>query len=135
MQADLKRIEQIVENKDMSAVEKLTILILGEERKPDSPVREARNHFQSAQKSLFHYMLLEKSFFQTAKVIAEVVRQGIQEGVFQTESPDEMSEFVSSAVQTLIIIAKASNDVTCLLRRVDAFSKLMELCFGHPPVA
>lgn len=77
----------------------------------------------------------EESFLHTSKVIAKVVRQGIEQGLFTTPRPDEMSEFISSALQSLIVLTEAAPEkgISYLDTRIEAFIRLMELCFGANP--
>lgn len=130
LQADYERIKPLLENPGLSALEKLQGLF-GPKVGVAQEVHQVEQYFQGRAKSLFHYRLQEQSFVQTARVLAQVLHQGIAEQVFTTAYPEEMAAFVVASIQSVLVGTQAQKQH--LPRQVSALVALMEQCFGTAP--
>jgi AcrR family transcriptional regulator len=79
-----------------------------------------------------HTRLLAVTLIKEASLYAELIHQGCQEGLFQTDTPLECAEFILSAIQFLTdvgIYPWANED---LLRRSQAFPGIVEALLKAP---
>lgn len=80
-----------------------------------------------------HTRLLVATLMKQAPLYAKLIQQGCKEGIFQTHTPLECAEFILSAIQFLTdlgIYPWAKED---LMRRAQAFPKLIERLLQAPP--
>lgn len=105
----LKKLQVLVETGSITA--KNTSLVEGLHR----PGNEA-----------MHTRLLAATIIKQAPLYAEVIKQGCDEGIFQTCYPLECAEFILSAVQFLTDRGIYPWDSQDLMRRAQAFPSLLE---------
>ena len=79
-----------------------------------------------------HIRLFAATLAKEAELYAELIRQGCDEGVFQTDSPLECAEFILTAVQFLTDIGVYPWTEEQLLRRAQAFPSLIEAQLKAP---
>jgi len=107
-----------------NALEKIRILIgLGSVAANNS---EVLNHLHQPGNTGMHARLLAVALIKQAPLYSELIRQGCEEGVFQTDFPLECAEFILSAIQFLTdpgIYPWTQED---LIRRARAFPGLIE---------
>jgi AcrR family transcriptional regulator len=80
-----------------------------------------------------HTRLLASALCKQAPLYAELIRQGCEEGIFQTDNPLECAEFILSAIQFLTdrgIYPWAQEE---LIRRAQAFPGIIEALLKAPP--
>jgi len=79
-----------------------------------------------------HARLLAVTLMKEASLYGELIRQGCEEGLFQTETPLECAEFVLSAVQFLTDVGIYPWAQEDLLRRSRAFPGMIEALLKAP---
>lgn len=79
-----------------------------------------------------HVKLLAAALTRQAPLYAELIRQGCDEGLFQTDHPLECAEFILSGVQFLTDIGIADWSEDQLSRRASAFPDLIEKLLQTP---
>jgi len=80
-----------------------------------------------------HARLLAATLIKQAPLYAELIRQGCDEGVFQTDNPLECAEFVLVGVQFLTDLGIYPWSQEDLRRRALAFPLLIEQLLKAPP--
>ena len=73
-----------------------------------------------------HIHLLAAALIKQAPLYAELIRQGCQEGLFQTDTPLECAEFILTAIQFLTDTGVYPWTQAQLIRRTQAFPGLIE---------
>lgn len=73
-----------------------------------------------------HIRILVETLIKLAPIYEELIQQGCDEGIFQTEHPRECAEFILSAVQFLTDTGIYSWTSEDLERRMKAFPELIE---------
>ncbi len=92
--------QSIADDQTMNAHEKLRsiILSLNISESPDGPMIEELHQSSNAQ---MHQKSIVETIKDTAPILAEVVKQGVREGVYNTPYPLETMEFILAANQTI----------------------------------
>jgi AcrR family transcriptional regulator len=80
-----------------------------------------------------HTRLLVAALMKQAPLYAQLIQQGCEEGIFQTDTPLECAEFILSAVQFLTDLGICPWSQQDLIRRAQAFPKLIEQLLQAPP--
>lgn len=80
-----------------------------------------------------HTRLLVAALIKQAPLYAKLIQQGCEEGIFQTDTPLECAEFILSAVQFLTDLGICPWTQQDLVRRTQAFPKLIEQLLQAPP--
>ena len=107
-----------------NALEKIRILIgLGSVAANNS---EVLNHLHQPGNTGMHTRLLAVALIKQAPLYAELIRQGREEGIFQTDAPLECAEFIISAIQFLTDAGIYPWTQEDLVRRARAFPGLIE---------
>ena len=73
-----------------------------------------------------HIRLLVATLIKQAPLYGELIRQGCEEGLFQTDTPLESAEFILSAIQFLTDLGIYPWTQDELIRRARAFPRLIE---------
>jgi AcrR family transcriptional regulator len=92
--------QSIADDRTMNAHEKLKsiILSLNISESPDGPMIEELHQPSNAQ---MHQKSIVETIKDTAPILAEVVKQGVREGIYNTPYPLETMEFILAANQTI----------------------------------
>jgi AcrR family transcriptional regulator len=114
-----------------SALDKLRALILAGNMADENEV--ILEHLHDPANVGMHARLLSEAFSQQAPLYADLIRQGCEEGVFQTEYPLECAEFILAAVQFLTDVGIYPWSAEDLQRRMMAFPALIEAQLKAPP--
>ena len=107
-----------------NALEKIRILIgLGSVAANNS---EVLNHLHQPGNTGMHARLLAVALIKQAPLYGGLIRQGCEEGIFQTDFPLECAEFILSAIQFLTDSGIYPWTQEDLIRRARAFPGLIE---------
>lgn len=87
---------------------------------------EILGHLHKQGNEALHVRLLAATLTKQAELYAQLIQQGCDEGLFQTDHPLECAEFILSAVQFLTDSGIYPWTEEELTRRVRAFPKLIE---------
>jgi len=87
---------------------------------------EILEHLHQPGNTGMHIRLLAATLVKQAPLYAELIRQGCDEGIFQTDTPLECAEFILSAIQFLTDQGVYSWTQEELMRRALAFPGLIE---------
>lgn len=87
----------------------------------------------SPSNAAMHIRILSEMINKLAPIYEKLIRQGCDEGIFQTEHPLECAEFLLSGVQLLTDIGIYPWTPHDLKRRTQAFPRLIEQLLQAPP--
>ena len=119
----------IADEPQMSAEEKIQRIIVSMNisTSPNAPMIEELHHVANAQ---MHQKSIVETIKAIAPILADVVRQGMREGVFHTDYPQESIEFLLAANQFIFdtgIFQWAPEEMAA---RAVAFVHILELVLG-----
>lgn len=122
-----KHLEKLkLKNLKGNAFQKLKVLIGGSKL-------AAPQIFHDKGNEAIHLRLLVFALMKLAPLYAELIEQGCDEGLFQTDSPLECAEFILSAVQFLTDTGIHPWSCEDLKRRKKAFPHMIEQMLKAPP--
>lgn len=126
----LERMQTRVQETQGDALKKLQVLIeAGNVASAHSNILEGLNRPGN---EAMHTRLLAATIIKQAPLYAEVIKQGCDEGIFQTCYPLECAEFILSAVQFLTDRGIYPWHTKDLMRRAQAFPSLLEQQLKSP---
>ncbi|MBB4825432.1 AcrR family transcriptional regulator [Sporosarcina luteola] len=117
---DSARFKSMIENKDMSAIEKLNGLFMLTEHMPEK-LEEVNECIARNQDSLFDYRAQELSKERSIPYIIEIIRQGIEENTFQTDYPEEIGEFFYLLTNSIFVDKQKNADNKKIEQKINAF--------------
>ena len=138
-------LEAVIENMVAENIEELQTLVSGTDGNALQKIRkliEAGNmteqhneilaHLHQPGNTGMHIRLLAASLLKQAPLYGELIRQGCDEGLFQTDHPLENAEFILSAIQFLTDMGFYPWTQEELARRVSAFPAIIEAQLKAP---
>lgn len=127
---DVKKAEIIIKNSNMNPIQKIQTILMSQ--KPELGDKKERliEQFHSPGNAEMHQRSLVYSVKKLSPVLAEVVRQGIEEGVFETEYPLEAVEFLMAAVEFVFDTGLCSWNQEELEKKAKAFINIVERTLG-----
>lgn len=126
----LEKMHVLIQETKGSALQKMQILLeKGHEVSAPSVLQQLHKKGNEA----MHIRLLAVTLNKQAPLYAQLIQQGCEEGVFQTEWPLECAEFILAAVQFLTDVGIYPWTGEDLARRIHAFPKLIEQQLRAPP--
>jgi AcrR family transcriptional regulator len=128
--AELARQQEVLEQAEGSALDKIQTLVTSSNISEEH--EQILEQMHSPQNTGMHNRQLAVTILKLSPILGELIEQGVEEGLFQTENPLECAEFMLSAVQFLTdegIYAWQEED---LVRRALAFPALIESLLQAP---
>jgi len=126
----IMRMQQVVDEAEGSALDKLRLLVLaGRNAEGGNEILERLHHSGNVG---MHTRLLAVALIGQAPLYAELIRQGCEAGLFQTEYPLECAEYILSALQFLTDTGVYPWTQEQLIRRAMAFPHLIEAQLKAP---
>lgn len=104
-----EQINAIVSDPNLSALEKLEKLLFSD-TKPREEIMPVVQLMQTGSKSLIYYITKEEAKKRSIPVFTSVIKQGIEEGVFETKYPDQASGFIYTAGQEMFFSARSKEE-------------------------
>lgn len=128
----VESVEKVLDQSGLNALQKLQ-RVLEEEFKANMENYDPDNHIHNIKNVDMHQRILEGLVRRFTPIIAELFKQGIDEGLFKTEYPLEMSEIIIAGIHfvTDLGIFKWTRDE--YIRKVKASEELIEkaLCINQ----
>jgi AcrR family transcriptional regulator len=122
--------EALLRKSKKTALEKIKeIALLGNMAKGNEKILAP---LHSPSNSAMHIRILSETVIKLAPIYEKLIRQGCDEGIFQTEYPLECAEFLLSGVQLLTDTGIYPWTEKDLKRRAQAFPKLIEQLLEAP---
>jgi AcrR family transcriptional regulator len=125
----LKKMRTLIQKTKGNALQKIRVLIEAGSQVKAIPVLE-RLHERGNE--AMHTRLLVAALMQQAPLYAKLIQQGCEEGLFRTHAPLECAEFILSGIQFLTDVGISPWTQEDLMRRVQAFPKLIEQLLQAP---
>ena len=121
---NIEHMQLVISEMKGNALEKISILIgTGSIAENNDKVLY---HLHQPGNTGMHTRLLAVALIKQAPLYAELIRQGREEGIFQTDAPLECAEFIISAIQFLTDAGIYPWTQEDLVRRARAFPGLIE---------
>ena len=122
---NIEHMQLVISEMKGNALEKISILIgTGSIAENNDKVLD---HLHQPGNTGMHTRLLAVALIKQAPLYAELIRQGREEGIFQTDAPLECAEFILSAIQFLTDSGIYPWTQEDLARRARAFPGLIEV--------
>lgn len=120
---------RVVSDPKLDAHDKIFHIIMAQNEPDDKKLGliEQLHHVQNVE---MHQKSLVETVLRLSPILAEVVEQGIQEGVFHTPNPQESIEFLLVSSQFLLDQGIFQWKKEELQKKVEAFSQIVERVLG-----
>lgn len=103
-------------------------------QKPDSERKEQMiEQLHQANNAEMHQKSLVETILQLTPILTEVIEQGIEEGAFTTDYPEETIQFLLVSSQFLFDEGIFQWEPHELMRKAEAFTSIMEKSLGAAP--
>ena len=122
----------ILSNSELSAHEKIFHIITAQNQ-PDERKLGVIEQLHDVQNVEMHQKSLVETVLQLSPILAEVVEQGIQEGVFNTPTPRESIEFLLVSSQFILDQGIFQWEEKQFMKKIEAFADIMERVLGAAP--
>jgi AcrR family transcriptional regulator len=128
---NIEHMQNLIENTSGTALEKIQILFTAGDISAEN--EDILDTLHKPSNSAMHSRLLAVTLKKQALLYEKLIRQGCDEGVFQTNHPLECAEFLLAGVQFLTDEGIYPWTQADILRRADAFPELIEHLLKAPP--
>lgn len=120
---------RVVSDPNLNAHDKIFRIIMAQNQPDDNKLGliEQLHHVQNVE---MHQKSLVETVLRLSPILAEVVEQGIEEGVFHTPNPRESIEFLLVSSQFLLDQGIFQWEEDQLLQKVEAFAHITERVLG-----
>lgn len=127
---DVEKAETIVKDNNMSPIEKIQTILMSQKAELGDKKDKLIEQFHAPGNAEMHQRSLVYSVKKLSPVLAEVVKQGIEVGVFETEYPLEAVEFLMAAAEFVFDIGFCSWNQEELEKKASAFINMVERVLG-----
>ncbi len=128
---DIEQKRMLLETIPGTAMERLRTLIAGANLASDNV--EILGQLHTPANAAMHIRLLAETLIRESELYAIIIQQGVEEGLFQTETPLECAEFILSGIQFLTDTGIHAWTPEQLMRRAMAFPAMIEAILHAPP--
>lgn len=119
----------VVSDPKLNAHDKIFRIMMAQNQ-PDGRKHDLIEQLHSVHNVEMHQKSLVETVIRLSPILAEVVEQGIQEGVFHTPNPKESIEFLLVSSQFLLDRGIFQWEEEELQKKVEAFTHIMERVLG-----
>lgn len=127
---DVEKAETIVKDNNMNPIQKIQTILMSQKPELGDKKDKLIEQFHAPGNAEMHQRSLVYSVKKLSPILAEVVRQGIEEGVFETEYPLEAVEFLMAAGEFVFDIGLCSWNQEELEKKAKAFINIVERTLG-----
>jgi AcrR family transcriptional regulator len=131
VEESIGKMQTIIKESQGNALEKIQMLVKAGNMAADN--NAILEHLHRRGNDAMHIRLLAATLVKQAPLYGKLIQQGCNEGIFQTDTPLECAEFILSAFQFLTDMGIYPWTQEDLLRRVQAFPKIIEQLLKAPP--
>lgn len=123
--------QKLVENTDLDALTKMEIIFRTcRESSLELMRQESTTYFELQQSALMHQQFTHIMIRNLRPILADIIRQGNEEGTMHCKSPEEISEIV-----LVLLLVKVDNHITKdnpaqIQKTLKVFSYMLETSFG-----
>ncbi|PGO29024.1 TetR family transcriptional regulator [Bacillus cereus] len=127
---DVAKAKVIVSNPNIPVLEKLFRVLMEQSPKSGDVKDKMIEQFHQPNNAEMHQKSIVQSIIHLSPVLAEILEQGIDEGVFSTPYPQETIELLLSSAQVIFDEGIFEWKPEEMMRRVKAYIKMMEVSVG-----
>lgn len=127
---DVAQAKLIASDTSKTPTEKLFFILMGQKPQAEDNKNKLIEQFHEPSNAEIHQKSLSQSILCLSPILADVVRQGIDENIFATQYPQEAIEFLMVSGQIIFDTAIFSWTEEQTQRRIEAFIDLMEKSLG-----
>ncbi|AIY76579.1 TetR/AcrR family transcriptional regulator [Bacillus anthracis] len=127
---DVAKAKVIVSNPNIPVLEKLFRVLMEQSPKSGDVKDKMIEQFHQPNNAEMHQKSIVQSIIHLSPVLAEILEQGIDEGVFSTPYPQETIELLLSSAQVIFDEGLFEWKPEEMMRRVKAYIKMMEVSVG-----
>ncbi|RGZ01925.1 TetR/AcrR family transcriptional regulator [Clostridium sp. AM58-1XD] len=127
---DVRKAEQIVKDSTLTPVQKICGIIQVQQPVNGDRKDQMLEQFHCPCNAEIHQKSIVQSILCLSPILAEAVRQGIDEGIFHTDYPQEVMEILISSGQVLFDPAVVSWGPDVMAEKMEAFLSSMEILLG-----
>ncbi|GAB6613467.1 MULTISPECIES: TetR/AcrR family transcriptional regulator [Bacillus] len=127
---DVAKAKVIVSNPNIPVLEKLFRVLMEQSPKSGDVKDKMIEQFHQPNNAEMHQKSIVQSIIHLSPVLAEILEQGIDEGVFSTPYPQETIELLLSSAQVIFDEGLFKWKPEEMMRRVKAYIKMMEVSVG-----
>ncbi|MBH0346864.1 TetR/AcrR family transcriptional regulator [Bacillus pacificus] len=127
---DVAKAKAIVSNPSIPVLEKLFRVLMEQSPKSGDVKDKMIEQFHQPNNAEMHQKSLVQSIIHLSPVLAEILEQGIDEGVFSTPYPQETIELLLSSAQVIFDEGLFQWKPEEMMRRAKAYIKMMEVSVG-----
>ena len=127
---DVAKAKVIVSNPNIPVLEKLFRVLMEQSPKSGDVKDKMIEQFHQPNNAEMHQKSLVQSIIHLSPVLAEVLEQGIKEGIFSTSYPQETIELLLSSAQVIFDDGLFQWKPEEMMRRAKAYIKMMEVSVG-----
>lgn len=118
---DGKRLDPIVNDKQLGALEKLILLMKKSEMEVPKEIETATSYSKERPISLFDYRAKELSSIRSVEALKKIILEGIESKEFQTDFPEESAEMLYSISQSMGFWILRNPVVDKIHKEIDAY--------------
>ncbi|EJS54836.1 TetR/AcrR family transcriptional regulator [Bacillus cereus] len=130
IKADVTKAKAIVSNPNIPVLEKLFRVLMEQSPKSGDVKDKMIEQFHQPNNAEMHQKSIVQSIIHLSPVLAEILEQGITEGIFSTPYPQETIELLLSSAQVIFDEGLFQWKPEEMMRRVKAYIKMMEVSVG-----
>ena len=127
---DFATAKVIVSNPNIPVLEKLFRVLMEQSPKSGDVKDKMIEQFHQPNNAEMHQKSIVQSIIHLSPVLAEILEQGIDEGVFSTPYPQETIELLLSSAQVIFDDGLFQWKPEEMMRRAKAYIKMMEVSVG-----
>ncbi len=125
------RMQKNIDASDGNALDKLRRLVAAGKISEEND--EILEHLHKPGNAGLHCRLLAVAIIKQSPLYAKLFQQGCEEGIFQTDTPQETAEFILTAIQFLTDVGIYPWTQETMLRRAKAIPSLLETVLRAQP--
>ncbi len=126
----IAKAEIIIQDNQLTVLEKILMIVLAQQPNEHNNKLELIHELHHVDNAQMHQKCLIETIQQLTPLLTTVVKQGIDEGVFNTPYPRESIEFILSATAVLFDVSFFRWSTEDLDHQIKATIHLMEVCLG-----
>ncbi|MGE7632826.1 TetR/AcrR family transcriptional regulator [Bacillus paramycoides] len=130
IKADVAKAKAIVSNPNIPVLDKLFRILMEQSPKSGGIKEKMIEQFHQPNNAEMHQKSLVQSIIYLSPVLTEVLKQGIEEGIFSTPYPQETIELLISSAQVIFDDGLFQWKPEEMMRRAIAYIKMMEASVG-----
>ncbi|PGT74804.1 TetR/AcrR family transcriptional regulator [Bacillus paramobilis] len=127
---DVAKAKVIVSNPNIPVLEKLFRVLMEQSPKSGDVKDKMIEQFHQPNNAEMHQKSIVQSIIHLSPVLAEILEQGIDEGIFSTPYPQETIELLLSSAQVIFDEGLFQWKPEEMMRRAKAYIKMMEASVG-----